>query len=166
MWGNFYLPTFANCHVVYSNVIMYCVNYLQQWFLNKWLLSQNSIPINIANIAQTLGIVCPQPFGMVCCLLESCRTKSTFIVNKRIFVCKMGKFSYYTWCLYNRSYRIMDKCFTYDTRSRLHGQCVIMPVPNFDWSEFEERAHPLFGARSHSSTSITKGKIIIAVQSV
>jgi hypothetical protein len=48
-----------------------------------------------------------------------------------------------------------------DTRSRLHGQCLIMPMPNFDWLEFEERAHPLLWACSHSSTSITSGKIVI-----
>ena len=57
MWGNFYLPTFANCQVVYSNFIM-CINHLQQLFLNKWLLSQTSIPINIA---QTVGMECRRP---------------------------------------------------------------------------------------------------------
>ena len=48
-----------------------------------------------------------------------------------------------------------------DTRSRLHGQCMIMPVPNFDWLEFKERVHPLLLAGGHSSTSITSGKIVI-----
>jgi hypothetical protein len=133
----FLSPYLANCQVVYSNFIM-SVYHLQQLFLNKWLLSQTSIPINIANIAQTLGMECRRPkYGMVCRLLESCQAKSTFIENKRIF------------------------CSQDDTRSRLHGQCMVMPVPNFDWLEFEERAHPLLWARGHSSTSITSGKIAI-----
>ena len=41
-------------------------------FLNKRLLSQTSIPINMANIPQTLGMEWRRPkYGTVCRLLES-----------------------------------------------------------------------------------------------
>ena len=64
------------------------VYHLQQLFLNKWLLSQTSIPINIANIAQTLGMEYRRPkYGMVHYVCR--QAKSTFIENKRIFVRKM-----------------------------------------------------------------------------
>jgi hypothetical protein len=85
------------------------VYHLQQLFLNKWLLSQTSIPINIANIAQTLGMECRRPkYGMVCRLLEYCQVKRNFFV-KFFFIWPSSNIQWPIQTDDNRSYIALDQ---------------------------------------------------------
>ena len=93
--------------------------------------TENSTQKSVVNILRNYVLIKGNPYKF------SILRNSTFIENKK------------------------DFCLQDDTRSRLHGQCMIMPVHNFDWVEFEERAHPLLWAHGHSSTSIISGKIVI-----
>jgi hypothetical protein len=78
--------------------------------------TENSTQKSVVNILRNYVLIKGNPFKF------SILRNSTFIENKK------------------------DFCSQDDTRSRLHGQCMIMPVHNFDWVEFEERAHPLLWA--------------------
>ena len=108
------------------NCILNCLNNKSNWITEFTIMkkaipkelvdiikTENSTQKSVVNILRNYVLIKGNPFKF------SILRNSTFIENKK------------------------DFCSHDDTRSRLHGQCMIMPVHNFDWVEFEERAHPL-----------------------